>query len=53
MKDVIEMSFGFEDGKERSVSKIASKLGLKTDEVKRLRLEGIMRIRKLLEKVDE
>ena len=48
MKEVLELSFGFDDGKEKSASKVASELSLKTDEVKRLRVEGIMRVRRLM-----
>lgn len=48
MKEVLELSFGFDDGKEKSVSKIASELDLRTDEVKRLRTEALVRLRKLI-----
>lgn len=48
MKEVLELSFGFDDGKEKSASKVGAELNLKSDEVKRLRLEGIMRVRKIM-----
>ena len=48
MKEVLELSFGFDDGKEKSASKVASELNLRTDEVKRLRVEALIRLRKTI-----
>ena len=48
MKEVLELSFGLDDGKEKSVSKVASELNLRTDEVKRLRTEAIIRLRRTI-----
>lgn len=45
MREVILLSFGFDDGKEKQLKDVALALELKLDEVKRLRTEGITRMR--------
>lgn len=53
MKEVIELSFGLDDGDEKKAREVGTLLGIKADEVKRLKAEGILRLRKIVKKEPE
>lgn len=48
MKEVIELSFGMDDGHSKKITEVAKELGIKKDEVKRLRTEGLMKLSKII-----
>ena len=48
MKEVIQLSFGFDNGKEKSAKEVSVALNIKPDEVKKLKAEGVLRLKKLV-----
>lgn len=53
MKEVIELSFGLDDGEEKKAKEVGAILSIKPDEVKRLKAEGILRLRKIVTKPED
>lgn len=53
MKEVIELSFGIDDGEEKKAREVGAMLSIKPDEVKRLKAEGLLRLRKIVKKEPE
>lgn len=48
-REVIELTFGFDDGKEKKLSAVAKDMGLKREEIRKLRQEGLIKLKKFLE----
>lgn len=53
MKEVVELSFGLDDGEEKKAREVGQILGIRPDEVKQLKAEGLLRLRKVVKKEPE
>lgn len=45
MKEIVEMSFGMDDGKEKKISVIAKELGIRVEVARKLKTEGLARLK--------